>query len=174
MRKNLKYYLSLNYPISVETYTENGETGYALEIPDLPGCGASGKTVDEAMKNLEDAKELWISASLKRKLPIPEPVSEDDFSGKFLLRIPTKLHMALAKQAKKTGVSLNQYVKSVLELHMALSYQQETTAERDKKLLQEIKLTRQKLASSTEEEMLTNVSSATSTSIIPLAKAEGF
>jgi len=118
MKKNLKYYLNLNYPISVETYTEKGETGYALEIPDLPGCGAGGKTLDEAMKSLQEAKELWISASLKRNLPIPEPVSEKDFSGKFLLRIPVKLHMALAKQAKRESQSLNQYVKSILERHM--------------------------------------------------------
>jgi len=118
MKKSLKYYLNLNYPISVETYTENEETGYALEIPDLPGCGADGKTLNEAMKSLQEAKELWISASLKRNLSIPEPVSEKDFSGKFLLRIPVKLHMALAKQAKRESQSLNQYVRSILERHI--------------------------------------------------------
>jgi antitoxin HicB len=118
MKKNLKYYLSLKYPITVDTYLEDGEARYSLEIPDLPGCGAGGETIEEAMKKLEDAKELWIAASLKRNLDIPEPVSEKDFSGRFLLRIPTRLHMALTRQAKKEGQSLNQYVRSILEWHM--------------------------------------------------------
>ena len=118
MKKNLKHYLSLKYPITIETYLEDGETRYSLEIPDLPGCGAGGETIEEAMKKLEDAKELWIAASLKRNLDIPEPVSEKDFSGRFLLRIPTRLHMALTRQAKKEGQSLNQYVRSILEWHM--------------------------------------------------------
>jgi antitoxin HicB len=128
MKKTLPYYLSLNYPITVETYTEDEEVHYSLEIPDLPGCGAAAKTFNEAEEKLQDAKELWISASLKRKLPIPEPVSEDDFSGKFLLRMPTKLHMALAKQAKREKLSLNQYVKSVLEIHTTLAYEKSLQA----------------------------------------------
>ena len=103
--------MDLDYPITVETCTEDEEVHYSLEIPDLPGCGAEANNLDEALKKLQDAKELWIIASLKRGLSIPEPVSEDDFSGKFLLRIPTKLHMALAKQAKGEGFRLNQYVK---------------------------------------------------------------
>jgi len=144
MKKNLTYYLNLNYPIIIETSTENKELHYSLEIPDLPGCGAEAKTLDEALEKLQDAKELWISAGLKRKLPIPEPVSEDDFSGKFLLRIPTNLHMALAKKAKKEGISLNQYVKSVLERHTAFAYEKQESEERYEKLLQEIRSSREK------------------------------
>ena len=144
MKKEIAYYMDLDYPITVETYTEDEEVHYSLEIPDLPGCGVEAKTLAEAMEKLQDAKGLWISASLKRKLPIPEPVSEDDFSGKFLLRIPTKLHMALAKQAKKEGISLNQYVKSVLERHTALAYEKEKIEERDDRILQQIKLWREK------------------------------
>jgi predicted RNase H-like HicB family nuclease len=115
MEKDLKYYLSLDYPHTVEKVEENGEDYISLEIPDLPGCGASGKTYEEALAGLNEAKELWIEASLERKIPIPEPVSEEDFSGKFLLRIPARLHMDLAKQANLKKLSLNQYVKSILE-----------------------------------------------------------
>ena len=135
MRKSLKYYKSLNHPITLETYTEDGKVHYSLEIPDLPGCGAHGQSFDEALTNLQDGKELWIKESLKRGLPVPEPVSEDDFSGKFLLRIPTKLHMFLSKQAKTHNLSLNQYVKSVLESASLLEYQEERAKKRDDKLL---------------------------------------
>ena len=115
MKKNLKYYLSLNYPYTVDEYEDNGEKYFSLEIPDLPGCGASGKTFDEALSRLNEAKELWLEESINANLPISEPVSEDDFSGKFLLRIPAKLHMELAKRARQKNISLNQYVRSLLE-----------------------------------------------------------
>ncbi len=119
MKKGLKHYLNLNYPVTVETYREDGEELYALEIPDLQGCGAAGKTFEEAIEKLLNAKELWIKESLKRGLSVPEPVSEDDFSGKFLLRIPTKLHMALSRGAKHASTSLNQYVRSLLDNQIA-------------------------------------------------------
>jgi antitoxin HicB len=115
MKKGLKYYLGLNYPITVETFEEDGKVGYSLEIPDLPGCGAAGNTLNKALSRLQDAKELWICESLKSGLSVPEPISEDDFSGKFLLRMPTKLHMQLSKKAKSKKLSLNQHVKSLLE-----------------------------------------------------------
>ena len=145
MKKNLKYYLKLNYPITIESIEEDGEIYFSLEIPDLQGCGATGLTLDEAMDKLNDAKELWISESLKRKLPVPEPVSEDDFSGKFLLRIPTKLHMILSKLSKENNLSLNQYVKSVLEKDIILGYEHKKAQKSYEKLLREIKLQTEKI-----------------------------
>lgn len=115
MEKNLNYFMSLNYPVTVEKYTEDEETYFSLEIPDLPGCGSYGTTFEEAFQRLEESKELWLEESIKRGLYISEPVSEDDFSGKFLLRIPARLHMSLSKKAKSLNLSLNQFVKSLLE-----------------------------------------------------------
>ena len=40
---------------------------------------------------------------------IPDPISDDDFSGKFTLRLPKSLHKLLSIQAEKEGISLNQY-----------------------------------------------------------------
>lgn len=137
--KDLKYYLSLSYPFTVEIYKEDGEEIYNIEIPDLPGCGADGETFEEAMSRLQEAKELWIEESLKRGLHIPEPVSETDFSGRFLLRIPTKLHMILSKQARGNDLSLNQYVKSILEKEVTLEYERKRIETSDQKILNEIK-----------------------------------
>ena len=115
MEKDLKYYMGLNYPVTVENYTEDGETYFSVEIPDLPGCGSYGATLEEAFERLEGAKELWLEESLNRGLDISEPISEEAFSGKFLLRIPSRLHMKLTKNSKSNNISLNQYVKSLLE-----------------------------------------------------------
>ena len=114
-KKDLNYYMSLQYPITLEEFEENGERRFTLAIPDLPGCGAEGDTLEEARRNLEEAKEDWLSVSLDEGLPIPEPAFEEEFSGKFLLRIPPKLHMRLSKLAGKAGVSLNQFIRSTLD-----------------------------------------------------------
>jgi antitoxin HicB len=115
MKKDLSYYLSLNYPVTIIKDREDDKIYFEAEIPDLPGCGAHGESVEEALKRLDEAKKLWIEVSIERGLPIPEPTSEDEFSGKFLLRIPARLHMQLSKLAQNEGVSLNQYVRNSLE-----------------------------------------------------------
>jgi len=119
VRKNLDYYLNLNYPITITKDEDEGEVYFEAEIPDLPGCGSYGKTIEEALNNLEEAKKLWLEVSLERGLPIPEPIREEKYSGKFLLRIPPKLHMKLALNAKKEGLSLNQYVNKILETFLS-------------------------------------------------------
>ncbi len=139
MRKGIKYYMGLNYPITLELCEDNDVTYYSLEIPDLPGCGAAGETMEDALDKLNESKEMWIKEGLKRKLPIPEPVEEGDFSGKFLLRIPIKLHMGLAKYAKTTGVSLNQYIKSTLEKATIIEREQEKTTEKFNQLAKMLK-----------------------------------
>jgi len=110
------YYFGLHYPIVIEGYIEyDGEKYVSAEMPDLPGCGARGKTVNEALKKLEEAKRAWIEVSIEKGLEIPEPVTENQFSRKFLLRIPAKLHEQLNLRAKKANTSLNRYIRSILE-----------------------------------------------------------
>lgn len=45
----------------------------------------------------------------KNNEKIPDPINDDDFSGKFTLRLPKSLHKLLSIQAEKEGISLNQY-----------------------------------------------------------------
>jgi antitoxin HicB len=120
--KDLNYYMNLEYPLTLEEFEEAGKKRYAFSIPDLPGCGAEGDTLEDAHRRLEEAKEDWISVSLDEKLPIPEPDVSDDFSGKFLLRISPKLHMRLSKNAEKEGKSLNQYIRYLLESNVNINY----------------------------------------------------
>lgn len=113
--KGLSYYMALQYPSTVEEYEEEGGKYFSLSIPDLPGCGAVGETIEQALVNLAKAKEAWFEVCLEEGLSIPEPVLEDEFSGKFLLRIPPHLHMRLSKRAEREGKSLNQYIRSILD-----------------------------------------------------------
>ena len=43
-------------------------------------------------------------------VPLEEVKSAYDFSGKLNIRIPKSLHFQLSQEAKRDGVSLNQYI----------------------------------------------------------------
>jgi antitoxin HicB len=72
--KDLSYYLSLRYPIEAHE-SEGG--GYFVTHPDLDGCMAEGATLEEAVANLADSRELWIEARLEGGYTVPEPISEE-------------------------------------------------------------------------------------------------
>lgn len=117
--KKLDYYLNLHYPITIDKFTDyDGKIKYVTEIPDLPGCSSYAEELDEALKKIEDAKISWIEVSLARNLEIPEPLTENEFSGKFLLRIPAKLHKQLTIRASRESLSLNQFIRSALEKYL--------------------------------------------------------
>ena len=66
----LKDYLNLNYPI---TFYPEKEGGYTVMIQDLEGCMSEGETLEEAMKNILDAKQSWLETALKYGDNIPLP-----------------------------------------------------------------------------------------------------
>lgn len=111
MEKNLKYYLGLSYKIEIIPAEEGG---YVAAIPDLPGCITQGETLEEAINMIQDAKETWLETALENNINIPIPVSDNEFSGKFNLRIPKSLHRDLAQRAKQENVSLNQVATYLL------------------------------------------------------------
>jgi antitoxin HicB len=110
MKKNLNYYLELEYTIRLK---KNSDGSYFAEVEELPGCMTEGDTEQEAVTMIEDAKKAWLEVALKRKIAIPEPAS-DEFSGKFNIRVPKFLHRKLAYKAKQENVSLNTLITTTL------------------------------------------------------------
>lgn len=53
-------------------YSEEDE-GYIADIPDLKHCSAFGKSPDEALHEVLQAKKAWLSSAKKNKKPIPQP-----------------------------------------------------------------------------------------------------
>lgn len=85
--------------------------GLCVEFPSLSWLAASPesalkgirKVVEEVMKDMKDCGESP-----------PEPLSCRKFSGKFLVRIPPKIHRSLAIEAEEEGISLNRLVSAKL------------------------------------------------------------
>ena len=111
-------YMNLKYPF--EIIPDESEGGYVILYPDLPGCLSQGETIDKAIKNGEDARLTWISSELEEGNDIPLPNSLNDFSGQFRIRIPKNLHKRIAIDAKREGVSMNQYILYLLSRNEAL------------------------------------------------------
>jgi predicted RNase H-like HicB family nuclease len=54
---------------------EKAASNYAAYVPDLPGCVATGATVEETERLLRDAISLHLDGLQEDGLPIPEPSS---------------------------------------------------------------------------------------------------
>jgi predicted RNase H-like HicB family nuclease len=110
-RLSLSEYLRLDYPFNV---IADPDGGYVIEYPDLPGCLTQADTMDEIGPMAEEARSLWIESVYERGLPVPLPSYPEEYSGKFVVRLPKRLHRRLAEAAEREGVSLNQYIVGLL------------------------------------------------------------
>lgn len=92
------------------------DEGYIATVPELPGCSAFGVTQAEALNELGPAIEAWISAAEAAGNPVPPPAAMADElpSGKFMVRVAKTVHAQLSSAAQREGVSLNQYVGTIL------------------------------------------------------------
>ncbi len=115
--KTLEYYNKLPYRLELVPDTEEG--GYTAFFPELPGCITSSDTPEGALANALDAKNEWFKAAIAEGIKINEP-SNDEYSGQFKLRIPKSLHRSLSMNAKKEGISMNQYCLYLLSKNDAL------------------------------------------------------
>jgi len=51
---------------------EKADRNYSAYSPDLPGCVATGKTRDQAARNMYEAVDLHVRGLLEDKLPVPQ------------------------------------------------------------------------------------------------------
>jgi predicted RNase H-like HicB family nuclease len=60
-----------DYFISIFYSEEDG--GYIADIPDLRFCSAFGETPEEALHEVQIAKEAWLEAARATGKPVPKP-----------------------------------------------------------------------------------------------------
>ena len=110
--KTLNDYLAMSY--RMEIVEDKDEGGFVVSYPDLRGCITCGETIEVTVANALDAKKAWIVAALEEGIEIHEPDSLENYSGQFKLRLPRRLHGALAEHSRREGVSMNQYCVSAI------------------------------------------------------------
>lgn len=111
MEKEIDYYLNLPY---TRELIPEPEGGWFVRIKELPGCMSQGDTPEEAMAMIKDAMQGWLEVALEHGQTIPEPRMDEDYSGKFVVRVPKSMHRKLVEQADQDGVSLNQWIVAAI------------------------------------------------------------
>jgi predicted RNase H-like HicB family nuclease len=54
---------------------EKAESNYSAYVPDLPGCVATGDTVEDVEREIRDAIRFHIDGLREDGLPVPPPTS---------------------------------------------------------------------------------------------------
>jgi antitoxin HicB len=111
MDKNVEYYMDLPYTIEL---IRDKEAGWFVRVKELRGCMSQGDTAEEALVMIQDAMRAWLEVAIEDSIPIPEPLPDEEYSGKFVVRVPRSLHRQLVEQAEREDVSLNQYINVTL------------------------------------------------------------
>jgi predicted RNase H-like HicB family nuclease len=96
----------------------NDDGTYSAQIMEFIGCYADGATPNEAIENLEHVALGWVEICLERGFQIPEPFDNRDFGGKVALRLPQSVHRQASWMAEQDGVSLNQFLVSVISQYV--------------------------------------------------------
>ena len=93
----VKDYMKLPYTRLVQEMNDESGHYFYGRILELDGCQSTSDTL-----------EGYIEIKIENNLPIPIPEAPNNYSGKFVVRLPKSLHQRLAIEAEKEGVSLNQ------------------------------------------------------------------
>ena len=106
----------MEYPFEVFYTCVEGYFFWVAKCPSLKGCVGQGDTIDEALAELEENEKSWLETAAEVGIDIPPvPTTEEiSFSGKFTVRSSTLVHKEASENAKKQGISLNQYVNDAI------------------------------------------------------------
>jgi len=72
-------YHDLDMKIRFLIIVEKAGKNYSAYSPDLPGCVATGKTHNQATRNMHTAIELHLKGLREDKLPIPKPRTSAEY-----------------------------------------------------------------------------------------------
>lgn len=101
---------NIQYDYIVKNISDENTIAYKAIIPSFNGI-VFGSNLEELENGVLLAIEEEIKERQNKKLPIPNPDKNIEYSGKLLLRIKPELHEYLALKAKTNGKSLNSYIQ---------------------------------------------------------------
>jgi len=87
--------------------------GLCTEFPSLSWLAASPEKVLSGIRRVVGEVVSEMNACGE---PIPEALAEKNYSGRFMVRVPSLVHRRLATEAADLGVSINRLVSAKLAL----------------------------------------------------------
>ena len=103
-----------HYTYRVSWTEEDAEfVGTCIEFPSLSHLAP---TRAAALTGIEALVRDVLADLRQSGEPVPQPIADRHFSGRFVARIPGTLHRRLVMEAMEAGVSLNRYISFKLAL----------------------------------------------------------
>ena len=97
-----------HYTYRVTWSAEDEEyVGLCAEFPSLSWLAP---IADEAFSGIRQLVAETVAEMLTAEEEVPEPMADRTYSGKFMVRVPSEVHRALAIRAAEEGVSLNRLI----------------------------------------------------------------
>ncbi len=115
-KKDLKYYLNLNWSFNIEQESHKGKHYYIIRVNELPGVCTDAETVEQGMKEIKEAIEGAIRLYLKNKEPIPEPIRKELFKGNIAYRTSSRRHYQIAKASKEMHKSISKTLDDLIDM----------------------------------------------------------
>ncbi len=84
-----------------------GDDEYVATCAEFPSLSWLDEDQTEALKGIRQLVQEVVLDLRANGETVPVPIAEQDFSGKFLVRLPPELHRRLALEAAESGISLN-------------------------------------------------------------------
>ncbi|MGO9612261.1 MAG: type II toxin-antitoxin system HicB family antitoxin [Dissulfurispiraceae bacterium] len=101
-----------HYTYRVTWSAEDDEyVGLCAEFPSLSWLA---ETPEAALKGIRKVVAEAVNDMKQTGEPIPEPIANRHYSGKFVVRVTPETHRLLVIQSAETGVSLNRLVAAKL------------------------------------------------------------
>ncbi len=63
----------------IDIFYSDEDEGCIADIPDLVSCSAFGKTPQEALEEVLQARDAWLEAAREQGKPVPKPGSHPHF-----------------------------------------------------------------------------------------------
>lgn len=118
------------YNITIRQIEVDGQQLFEARVRELPDVVDFGDTWEEAYELAVDTIETTAEIMAERGRQMPDPAAvEDNYSGRITLRVPKTLHRRLAEQSSIEGISLNQYLVSLLAFHTGTTFTSRDSAQ---------------------------------------------
>jgi len=101
-----------HYTYRVAWSEQDGE--HVATVAEMPSLSWLAPSPLEAFSGLADLVNEVVADLEANGEPVPEPLVDRSYSGKFVVRVPPDLHRRLAAEAAEQKISLNRLVSDRL------------------------------------------------------------
>ena len=105
----------MRYPVIV--HKDEG-SDYGVTVPDFPGVFTGGETLDEALKNVQEAIECFYEGEEVGSLPEPSPlervIASEDAEGGAVVLVDVNFDF-LEKKAVPVNITMPLYIRNRID-----------------------------------------------------------